>query len=363
MNFTHASRTLSLPMSTDDISETLTSKPIIDYKRTNETSLIIDTPLSNNTSISAKAIHPYHLGASLYMPATRGDIWQVISRVKLPQLNSVIICLEDAVSESDVPFALDNLQQILDRWYADASLSTSSYAHSLRPLVFVRPRNPQMMQELLDMPHIDLVDGYVLPKIDMDTLSDWRVACQEINKNSLLMPTLETGRLFDSSHNKELVNALGHAFDERIFALRIGGNDLFATIRQRRPNNTTIYETPVGLLIHQLIGIFAVAGYYLSAPVFEYFDRTALFMQELSQDVSFGLVGKTVIHPSQIPLVQQAFCVPSSMLEEAKAILDSEAKAVFKHNNTMLEPATHHAWAVEVLQRAKVFGVLGNEPL
>ena len=38
--------------------------------------------------------HPYQLGASLYMPATRQDIWQVIKRDKLPTINSIIICLE-----------------------------------------------------------------------------------------------------------------------------------------------------------------------------------------------------------------------------------------------------------------------------
>ncbi|MGP4951073.1 HpcH/HpaI aldolase/citrate lyase family protein, partial [Psychrobacter sp. T6-1] len=46
--------------------------------------------------------HPYQLGASLYMPATREDIWQVIKRDKLPTINSIIICLEDAVSHNDV---------------------------------------------------------------------------------------------------------------------------------------------------------------------------------------------------------------------------------------------------------------------
>jgi len=81
-------------------------------------------------------------------------------------------------------------------------------------------------------------------------------------------------------------------------------------------------------------------------------------MQELTQDVGLGLVGKTVIHPTQIPLVHQAYRVPASILDEAQAILDSEAKAVFKYNNTMLEPATHRAWAAEVIKRATVFGTV-----
>ena len=83
-------------------------------------------------------------------------------------------------------------------------------------------------------------------------------------------------------------------------------------------------------------------------------------MKELMRDVNLGLVGKTVIHPSQIALVQQAYCVPLSTLDEAQAILHSEAKAVFKYNDTMLEPATHRAWATEIVNRAEVFGTLAD---
>ena len=62
--------------------------------------------------------HPYQLGASLYMPATRQDIWQVITREKLPSINSIIICLEDAVSHNDVELALIRLQTLLHTWAA-----------------------------------------------------------------------------------------------------------------------------------------------------------------------------------------------------------------------------------------------------
>nr|WP_296405525.1 HpcH/HpaI aldolase/citrate lyase family protein [Psychrobacter sp.] len=341
------------------------------------------TFISSASAMPETMLHPYQLGASLYMPATREDVWAVISRSKLPNLDSVIICLEDAVSESDVPYAWQNIQKLLAHWASvevDRPLTThrsnslnainestgvqkSAMRKSSRPLVFIRPRNPQMLMQLATLPHIDLIDGYVLPKVDMDSLSNWRLACQQVQDNSLLMPTLETGRLFDSAHNQALATALAHAFDERVFALRIGGNDLFSALRLRRPSTQTIYETPVGTLMHQLIGTFVPQGYYLTAPVCEYFDNTALFIQELATDVSLGLVGKTVIHPAQIALVQQAFSVSTRVLEEAQAILAQDAKAVFKHNNTMLEPATHYAWAVQTVKRAQIFGVLANQML
>ena len=323
--------------------------------------------------------HPYQLGASLYMPATRQDIWQVIKRDKLPTINSIIICLEDAVSHNDVELALTRLQALLHTWAAhvdsindpsrQAGLQSEQQTeqqseqqteHPTRPLVFVRPRNPMMLQQLADYDHIDLIDGFVMPKVDMYSLSNWRMACQNLSIDQLLMPTLETAALFNPHHNQELAIGFKEAFGQPVFALRIGGNDLFAALRLRRPKNSIVYDTPIGTLAYQLLGCFVPHGFYLTAPVFEYLDQPTLFMQELTRDVSLGLVGKTVIHPSQIALVQQAYCVPMSTLDEAQAILHSEAKAVFKYNNTMLEPATHRAWATEIVNRANAFGTIND---
>lgn len=311
--------------------------------------------------------HPYQLGASLYMPATRQDIWQVIKRDKLPTINSIIICLEDAVSHNDVELALTRLQTLLHTWAAhvDSINEPSKQAdihteQPTRPLVFVRPRHPAMLEQLSHFTNIDLIDGFVMPKVDMYSLSNWRMACQNLSSEQLLMPTLETAALFNPHHNEELAIGFKEAFSQPVFALRIGGNDLFAALRLRRPKNSIVYDTPIGTLAYQLLGCFVPHGFYLTAPVFEYLDQPTLFMQELTRDVSLGLVGKTVIHPSQIALVQQAYCVPMSTLDEAQAILHSEAKAVFKYNNTMLEPATHRAWATEIVNRANAFGTIDD---
>ncbi len=345
--------------------------PNNDVNSYNQTQSYAQLITERHALLKPQTHHPYQLGASLYMPATRQDIWQVIMREKLPTINSIIICLEDAVSHSDVELALTRFQTLLDTWAADAdsihapskpadTQLESPSQQPTRPLVFVRPRHPAMLQQLADFTHIELIDGFVLPKVDMYSLSHWRLACQNLSTEQLLMPTLETAALFSPHHNQELAIGFKEAFNQPIFALRIGGNDLFAALRLRRPKNSIVYDTPIGTLAYQLLGCFVPHGFYLSAPVFEYLDEPMLFMQELDRDVSLGLVGKTVIHPSQIALVQQAYCVPLSMLEEAQAILHSEAKAVFKFNNTMLEPATHRAWAHEVVNRAQVFGTIND---
>ncbi|GEG23755.1 ATP synthase [Escherichia coli O145:H28] len=46
------------------------------------------------------------------MPATREDIADAVLHGKIPGLRSLVICLEDAVSEADIPVALKNLEHL-----------------------------------------------------------------------------------------------------------------------------------------------------------------------------------------------------------------------------------------------------------
>lgn len=304
------------------------------------------TPLHLSNPIN----HAYQLGASLYMPATRNDLWQVISREKLVDIDSIIICLEDAVNESDIDLALQNTQKLLI-----ALQENINNLSSQRPFVFIRPRHANMLQQMADWQGLAYIQGFVLPKVDLTTLASWQRACENLSKHHVLMPTLETKAIFNPTHNDALADILADSFDQQILALRIGGNDLMACLRIRRPPDVTIYETPIGTLIYQLLGCFVPQGFYLTAPVFEFLDKPELFAKELQQDINIGLVGKTIIHPKQANIVKQALQVDKQMLSQAQAILAPNAKAVFQQDKTMLEPATHRAWAEMIMARYHLF--------
>lgn len=316
---------------------------------------ILNLPNHTILPMTPPSLHPYHLGASLYMPATRSDILAVIRREKLENINSIIICIEDAVRADDVAQALANLHDLLKNWQQQHTENPAWFAQ--RPLVFIRPRHAKMLRELAEVDGIALVDGFVLPKVDMMSLADWRLATQHLDNNHFLMPTLETASIFHATHNDELAIALTESFAQPILALRVGGNDLLSCLRLRRPSDTTLYHSPIGALIYRLLGCFVPYGFYLTAPVCEFLDKPALLATEVQQDVALGLVGKTVIHPNQIDIIQTAFQVSKDELAQAQAILHADAKAVFKQDNMMLEPATHNNWAVEILARYDVFGL------
>ena len=295
-------------------------------------------------------LSPYALGATLYMPATRDDILDVVFAEKLPELRSLVVCLEDAVALIDVETALANLRDVLTRIHDRGGRP----AHG--PLLFVRPRDAEMARILNDWPLMAHVDGFVVPKLSLSSLHNWETAVT--NPALALMPTLETPDVFNPTAMVELGQALKANLDERIIALRIGGNDLMGCLGLRRNPSMTLYGTPMGYVIPMLAGVMGAQGFALTAPVFEQLATPEILEQELTLDIANGLVGKTAIHPSQIGIIQNALRVSLEDMNAARMILNSVAPAVFKYNDAMCEPATHYKWATHIMERAKWHGVL-----
>ncbi|XTZ38626.1 HpcH/HpaI aldolase/citrate lyase family protein [Salmonella enterica] len=296
-------------------------------------------------------LSPWNLGATLYMPATRNNIVGAVLHGKIPGLRSLVICLEDAVSEQDLPLALENLALLLQ----DLNAAKDAAGHADWPLVFIRPRHPEMGQYLVE--HFDLraIDGFVLPKFTLTSLPVWWDILAQTHL--CLMPTLETEEVFDVVLMRELAMKLvSHPCHERIIALRIGGNDLMNVVSLRRPRDLTLYDGPMGYVIKMLVSVFAPLDFALTAPVCEHIDDQAVMARELSLDMAHGLVGKTAIHPAQIAIIEQALMVSPGEHSDALRILNS-TQAVFKSQGAMCEPATHRRWAASILERARVYGL------
>lgn len=296
-------------------------------------------------------LSPYSLGATLYMPATRDDICEVILDNKICGLRSLVICLEDAVTEKDVPLALHNLHEIL-RVINDAPKKNE------RPLLFIRPRNIEMGRKLVDEFALENINGFVLPKFTIASLPQWTNILA--NTHLLWMPTLETQDVFDVLAMRELALALYLSpCRDKILALRIGGNDLMNVLSLRRSRDMTLYDGPLGYVFKMLVSTFSAKNFALTAPVCELIDSPSLLEKELQQDIEHGMVGKTAIHPTQISLIQKAFSVEPYDYEDALRIINSE-QAVFKSNGAMCEPSTHRRWAQNILMRANKFGIKTN---
>lgn len=293
------------------------------------------------------------LGASLYVPATHGELAQIARREKLPALRSIIFCTEDAVRPDDLDLALLNL----DRAIATIDRDEGPVLISERPLRFVRVRNPEVVRRVLSMDGADRIDGLVLPKVTATNLEGYFAAIGSDSTHRIMI-TLETREVFNPLAMRALAELLlEDRFRSRILSLRIGGNDLLNLLALRRPRNGTIYDTPVGRAISDLVATFRPYGFNLTAPVYDGFDDARMLVEEVDRDLASGTFGKTAIHPRQVPLIESRYRVPREDVEAAERVLDGEAPAAFKLHGQMWEPTTHSAWARLTLERAALYGV------
>jgi citrate lyase beta subunit len=283
------------------------------------------------------------LGASLYMPATRGDLRDLLAGHKLPSLRSLVVCTEDAVRAADLRRALANLSRALQGLPEGGALR------------FVRPRNPEVLATILAMPGAHNLHGVSLPKFDLSNAEDY-FSVLSAAPWLWIMPIIETDVAFSLHELVRLRERLA-ALGERVVALRIGGNDLLQRLGMKRPADVTAYETPLRMVIDNMIVAFRPHGFELSAPVFEHLERHDVLAREVALDVAHGLFAKTAIHPAQIRAIETAYAVDYNDAAWAEAVLDPGAAAVFRFGGQMVEPATHHRWASTTLRRREVYGL------
>ena len=289
------------------------------------------------------------MGASLYVPANHKNLMAVADGAHIAHARSLIFCTEDAVADRDLSWALFNLSVVLANMRADSGAER-----------FVRVRNLDVMARVLAMPGVNKLTGFVLPKT---TRHNFAAYFKQVRRTDhMLMPTLETAEVFNDWEMRQFRKLLeAPGVRSRILALRIGGNDLLALLGLRRPRSMTIYRTPLGPVIARLVTTFRPHGFVLTAPVFEHLDLADLLDQEVAEDIAYGMVGKTAIHPSQIAPIEQHYRVKPNDLEAARAILDINAPAVFKMHDSMCEVATHRAWAQRMVEQSAMFGAHQHE--
>ena len=101
----------------------------------------------------------------------------------------------------------------------------------------------------------------------------------------------------------------------------------------------------------------------ISAPAFEYYAGIGWqegLVKEIELDKLHGFIGKTIVHPKQILVLNDAYKVPSIDYDDALNVLDD--KKIYQTcpnvNNTRInEPKIHYNWAMEIILLAQYFGV------
>ncbi|MCM3091200.1 MULTISPECIES: HpcH/HpaI aldolase/citrate lyase family protein [unclassified Cytobacillus] len=356
---------------------------------------------------SDRELLAYALGATLYMPATRPNIHQDLLSKKHSGLSSMVICLEDAIGDDEVEMAEDLLCRELENLSFD--LAKGLCEEEDLPLIFVRIRSyDQLMRLRSRIPNgMHLLTGFVLPKFSPAEGSKILAAIKDLNSLGYClyaMPILETVEIIHKETRLEELIHIKKVLDqnfELILNVRIGATDFSGLYGIRRNSDTTVYDIAVIRdCISDIINIFLRADrpYVISGPVWEYFSskerllkpqirqtpfrerlgqdglrmRTELidrhmdgFIREIAMDISNGLTGKTIIHPTHIRPVQALNTVTLEEYLDAQSIAGQAGgkKGVMKsdYQNKMNEIKPHLYWAKKILLKSEVYGVLQDE--
>ncbi|MBQ1914499.1 MAG: HpcH/HpaI aldolase/citrate lyase family protein [Selenomonadaceae bacterium] len=308
----------------------------------------------------------YMVGGLLYMPAFQENMVEKILGRKIAGLTSVAFCLEDAIQDEALEDAEKNLGSILEEMR-----SAYEERREQLPLLFVRVRTPEHMRHISVFlgEAENVLTGYILPKFDISNGEAYRNVLREINRGRqeplYVMPVLESSMIADNETRVPVLHGIKEILDsmkEFVLNVRVGGNDFSNLYGLRRPVDTPIYS--VGVIRDILVDILNVFArdYVVSGPVWEYFDDKKGFdwleglLQELKLDRINGFIGKTAIHPSQLPHIYDSLKVSHTDYEDARQVLlwDVEKLGVVKSadGSRMNEVKTHRRWA----ERTKILG-------
>jgi citrate lyase beta subunit len=311
----------------------------------------------------------YKVGALMYTPALNTKIGEKIVNRVFPELDSLCLCLEDAVTANGVRDAEDQLVKTLKYIF--------EHTNGDLPLLFVRVRGASQFERLPKLlgDLLSILTGVVFPKFDLSNAAEYCSLTGRINaqlKTPLFMiPLLESHDVINFETRDYSLLGLHKLLDgckDLVLNIRVGAMDFCNFYGLRRSINQNIYD--IGIVRKVLVDILTVfAGdYIVSAPVWEYYDDGSGdkkwlegLENELRLDNANGFTGKTVIHPSQLPVVRKWLKPSRTDYEDAKAVLDwrSEQLGVMKsfEGNRMNELATHRKWAQRILHLAEVYGV------
>lgn len=354
-------------------------------------------------SNSEKEVLSYALASTLYMPATRPNIYQDLLRKKHPALTSMVICLEDSIGDHEVDLAERKLVEELTD--INQAIQNGVLIKSELPLIFIRIRSISQFVGLMDIlgEKIALLTGIVIPKFEAEAGEIILKELLKYNKQGYrlyAMPILETKKIIEKESRMNELLSIKKVLDQYkhlILNVRIGATDFCGLYGIRRSPETTIYDIAIIRdCISDIINIFTRADstFVVSGPVWEYFTakerilipqlretpfrkrygkagmsmRTQLIdrhmdglIREVMMDITNGLTGKTIIHPTHIKPVQALNVVSYEEYLDALNIIDSNNGEIgvikSSFSNKMNEIKPHLYWAQKIIIKSKVYGV------
>lgn len=337
------------------------------------------------------------MGATLYIPTSRPDISKDLLRAVGQGITSIVLDLEDAVTDREYQAAAQSLVSCLAERPEDLGIA-----------IFVRPRHTvELERTLASLGPRGMPTGFVLPKADAAAVrkatAAVRAAEQKHGSRLWVMPTIETHPFVDPvrrvSALDELVDAM-RAAGPSVLAVRLGASDLGGLLGVRRGRDVTVHDVHAvaGLIGDVVAALGCAGGWPITGTVWEHLGQARVLrpllratpfdsledpvtgnatraqllaanddglIREILLDRANGLTGKTVIHPEQAVVVNAMAVVPYDEYQDAVAILAAAADGGGVERSfsgaQMNEARPHLLWARRISARARACGVLRPE--
>ena len=316
----------------------------------------------------------YKLGGLLYTPAADTKIADKIAEKVYPCLTASAFCLEDSIRDEALAEAENALLNTFSR------LQQRDIPKEELPFLFVRVRSYEHLKKVHNKlgETAKLLTGYILPKFDLTNIEGYLEVISDLNANSsepvYCMPIIETKSAADISTRAQTLVKIKEILDgakKYVLNVRVGGNDFCNLYGLRRNRSQTIYDIgPVRDILVDILNVFA-GEYTVSGPVWEYFgadpdgEWAAGLRRELELDRASGFIGKTAIHPCQLPLIYESMKVSKADYDDAKSILEWNSEmlgvAAGSTHSRMNEVKCHTRWAERIALLAEIYGIRGEE--
>lgn len=337
----------------------------------------------------------YALGATLYLPATK-YIAPYLLEKRYSHLTSFVMCFENLIEERNINIAEKTLLNTL------RTLKMSENENRINkdelPLFFIHVRDPLQFERLYEIlikekDIISYISGFFLPKFNSNNADAYLSTVKKIRLISeyiYALPIIESKEIISlASRISELITLEKTIFEYRdmILGIRIGGSYINSVLGVNSLEAMSIYDVGItASIIYDIINSFInlsyediaiyssswdkkITSFQTVSKSSNAFDQNKViynhafthdpsldgFIREILLDKLNGCVGKTVVYPNQISIVNALYSVERKDYELALSINSSNEPSL-----NYGEQINNKIWSNKILSLSKIYGVLNE---
>ncbi|WP_313568047.1 HpcH/HpaI aldolase/citrate lyase family protein [Acetoanaerobium noterae] len=337
----------------------------------------------------------YALGATLYLPATK-YIAPYLLEKRYSHLTSFVMCFENLIEERNINIAEKTLLNTL-RTLKMAENENRINKDEL-PLFFIHVRDPLQFERLYEIlikekDIISYISGFFLPKFNSNNADAYLSTVKKIRLISeyiYALPIIESKEIISlASRISELITLEKTIFEYRdmILGIRIGGSYINSVLGVNSLEAMSIYDVGItASIIYDIINSFInlsyediaiyssswdkkITSFQTVSKSSNAFDQNKViynhafthdpsldgFIREILLDKLNGCVGKTVVYPNQISIVNALYSVERKDYELALSI-NSSNEPLLNYG----EQINNKIWSNKILSLSKIYGVLNE---